>query len=672
VSARVKSIQITRNEAVFGGTSFGAVGAYQKVVGRLHGTVDPADPLNAGIVNLTKAPRNAAGLVEYTVDLYILRPADLSRGNGRILYDVSNRGNKLALGALGFNDAVTGLNDPTAAGDAGNGFLMEQGYTVVWSGWQGDVAPGGGRMTASLPIATDGGAPIVGRNRDEFIFDNASTSFTVALSYPAATLDMSQVAFTVREHERDARVPMPAGSWSYVDAKTIHFVRPTGYDNGAIYEFIYPARDPIVMGLGFAVVRDVVSFLRRQAHDDLGNANPLVGAARRGDDDGKDDDGDGDDATAISRAYLFGISQSGRFVRDYLWQGFNEDEDGRIVFEGMIPQIGGSRKTFTNFQFAQPGWWSKQHENHLQPGDQFPFAYATITDPVSGRTDGLLAKCEAAHERGKNERHPSRGNTCPKVMQVDGSAEFWQARASLVVTDGRGNDAPLPKNVRAYLMTGTNHGGGASAAGYAFCANTPSPVVYSAVQRALLVDLDQWVSRRIEPPASRYPSVKNGTLAPTLPQSALGFPSIPGVTYTGLYNYLFVTNYAVQPPTEGGQYVVLQPKVDADGNELAGVRQPIVAVPVATYTGWNLRRPGDAAPDLCTGAGSMFPFAATRAARLASGDPRPSIEERYPTHEAYVAQVAREAGKLVLERLLLPADAKAMVDAAQASSVGVH
>jgi hypothetical protein len=257
-------------------------------------------------------------------------------------------------------------------------------------------------------------------------------------------------------------------------------------------------------------------------------------------------------------------------------------------------------------------------------------------------------------------------------MQIDGSAEFWQGRASLVVTDGRGNDVPLPKNVRAYLMTGTNHGGGASAGGYAFCANTPSPVVYSAVQRALLVALDEWASRGVPPPSSRYPSVKDGTLAATLPQSALGFPSIPGVTYTGLYNYLFVTNYAVQPPAEAAPYFVPQPKVDADGNEIAGVRQPIIEVPVATYTGWNLRRPGDAAPDLCTGGGSMFPFAATRSARLASGDPRPSIEERYPTHAAYVAAVARSAGKLVRERLLLPDDAKAMVDAAEASAIGAR
>ncbi len=672
VSARVKSIQITRNEAVFGGTSFGSVGPYQKISGVAHGEVDPADPLNAIIVNIDKAPRNAAGLVEYTVDFYILKPADLSRGNGRIFYDVNNRGNKTVLGA--FNDATTGGNDPTAAADAGNGFLMKLGYTIVWSGWQGDVAPGGGRITATFPIAMNTTVPVVGMNRDEFIFDSPATSFTVALSYPAATLDPSQVRFTVRELERDPRMPMPASSWNYVDASTIHFTRPASFDNGAIYEFIYLATGAKVMGLGFAAVRDFVSFLRHRVADDVGTPNPLAGARRGDGDEDEDDDG----PSAISRAYAFGSSQSGRFLRDYLWQGFNEDEDGRTVFDAMIPHIAGSRKTFTNFQFSQPGWWSKQHENHLQPGDQFPFAYATITDPVSGRTDGLLARCEAARhgdnddgEHGhRHGRGHSRATTCPKVMQIDGSTEFWQARASLVVTDGAGHEVRLPNNVRAYLITGTNHGGGTAAPFYAFCANTPSAVLLNPPQRALLVDLDEWVTRGVMPPASRYPSVRDGTLARTLPQSVLGFPSIPGVTYSGLFNYLFVTNYSVQPPTTGAEYLVLQPKVDMDGNEFAGVRQPIVSVPVATYTGWNLRRAGDAAPDLCTGSGSMFPFPATRADRLAAGDPRLSIDERYPTHAGYVAAVASAAAGLLRDRLLLPEDAQAIVAAAQASSIG--
>jgi hypothetical protein len=420
------------------------------------------------------------------------------------------------------------------------------------------------------------------------------------------------------------------------------------------------------MGLGFAAVRDFVSFLRHRAADDLGTPNPLAGAGR-----GEDEEED-DDPTVISRAYAFGSSQSGRFLRDYLWQGFNEDEAGRIVFDAMIPHIAGSRKTFTNFEFSQPGWWSKQHENHLQPGDQFPFTYATITDPVSGRTDGILARCEATGhgEDDGDHGHQHRRNSCPKIMQIDGSAEFWQARASLVVTNGAGQEVPLPSNVRAYLITGTNHGGGTGAAFYAFCANTPSPVLLNPPQRALLVDLHEWVTHGVPPPASRYPSVRDGTLAPTLPRSELGFPDIPGVTYSGLFNYLFVTDYSVQPPTTESEYLVLQPKVAEDGNEISGIRQPIVSVSVATYTGWNLRRPGDGAPDLCTGAGSMFPFPATQADRVASGDPRLSIEERYPTHQSYVDAVRRAATALVRDRLLLAEDARAIIAEAEASNIG--
>lgn len=663
VNARVKTIQITRNESVFEGISFGRVGPYQKIAGRVQGEVDPGDPLNSLIVNIDKAPTNEAGLVAYDVDFYILKPADLSRGNRRILYDVNNRGNKVVLGS--FNDATTNPNDPTLAGDAGNGFLMKLGYTIVWSGWQGDVAPGGDRIISRFPVATNGKEPIVGLNRDEFILDSPATSFTVPLSYPAATLDPSQVQFSVRELERDPRKPMPDDSWVYLDANTIQFSRPEGYDDGAIYEFIYSATNPIVMGLGFAAVRDVVSFLRHRAADDLATPNPLVEESAGGsEDDGR--------PTVISQAYAFGSSQSGRFLRDYLWQGFNEDEDGRIVFDAMIPHIAGSRKTFTNFQFSQPGWWSKQHENHFQPGDQFPFTYATITDPVSGRTDGILARCEATHhgEEDSGHEHHHRGGTCPKIMQIDGSTEFWQARASLVVTDGAGNAVALPSNVRAYLITGTNHGGGTAAPFYSFCGNTPSPVLLNPPQRALLIDLDEWVTHGVPPPATRYPSVGNGTLARTLPPSELGFPDIPSVTYSGLFNYLFVTDYSVQPPTTEAEYLVLEPKVGEDGNELAGIRQPIVSVPVATYTGWNVRRPGDAAPDLCTGAGSMFPFPATQADRIDSGDPRLSVEERYPTHEDYVAAVRRAAASLLRERLLLVEDARAIVAEAEASNIG--
>ncbi|HEY2106089.1 MAG TPA: alpha/beta hydrolase domain-containing protein, partial [Candidatus Binataceae bacterium] len=409
-------LEITSVQPVFDGIEFGRVGAYEKVIGRMHGAVDPKHRLNAGIVNLERAPRNGAGQVEYWVDFHLLKPADMRRHNGRILYDVLNRGIKLALSH--FNDGPAN-NDPATAADAGNGFMMRHGYVVLWSAWQGGIAPGDGRMLASLPIATDDGAPIVAANRDEFIFNHHHNPAAAPLSYPAHTMDQRQATLTVRQRQSDPRVALPAGSWRYRSNQAIEITRPAGFDAGAIYEFIYPARDPIVMGLGMAAVRDVVSFLRHRAADDDAQPNPLSleGGAPR-----------------VEHAYAFGMSQSGRFLRDWLWQGFNEDLNGGKVFDGVIHSLAGSRKTFTNFAFGQPGRFSCQHEDHLTPGDQFPFTYATRFDPVSGRTGGILERCRAS-------------NTVPNIMQTDSSGEFWQGRASLVAADETGRDLELPDEV---------------------------------------------------------------------------------------------------------------------------------------------------------------------------------------------------------------------------------
>lgn len=628
-------IEIASVQPVFDGVEFGGAGAYEKVSGRMRGAVDPAHPLNAGIVNLDQAPRNAAGMVEYQVDFCLLKPADMRRHNGRILYDVINRGNKLALGFL--NDAAGG-NNPEHAADAGNGFLMRQGYAILWSAWQGDVAPGEGRMLADFPIATNSGAPIVAMNRDEFIFNHTHNPATAPLSYNAAILDQEQASLSVRQREKDNRAAIPAYRWRYRSARAIEIERPAGFDAGAIYEFIYPARDPIVMGLGFAAIRDVVAFFRRQAADDDGRPNPLRMDPR---------------APGISFAYAFGASQSGRLLRDYLWQGFNQDLDGRMVFDGVIPSIAGSRKTFTNSAFGQPGRFSCQHEDHLTPGDQFPFTYGTRRDPISGRIDGIL-------ERARNS------NTCPKVIHTDSSGEFWQGRASLVVTDEAGHDLEIPNEVRVYAFAGTQHGGSLATPLFPFRQHQGNPVEFAAAQRALLVALDQWVSGGVAPPASRYPRTGDGTLVPALPQDAMGFPAIPGVSYTGLRNELCEVDYSVQPPRPiaGREYLVMVPKVDADGNEIGGIRLPDVAAPVGTYTGWNPRAVGFAEGELCL-LGSYLPFAATKAERLAAGDPRPSLEERYPTHDAYVQAVARAARDLRDARLLLDEDVERYIEAAR-------
>jgi len=623
---------IDRVEEAFGGRPFGAVGPYEKVVGRAFADVDPAHPLNAGIVNLGSTPRNPAGRVEYWYDFYLLKPIDLRKGSRRIFYDVLNRGNKLALNNL--NDAPR-MNEPIGAGDAGNGFLMRQGYSLLWSGWQGDVAQGDNRLRAGLPVATNNGAPIVAISREEFIFEHDHNPAIGPLSYPAHTLDQREATLTVRQREQDPRTPIAPDRWRYVSATRIEITRPPGFDAGAIYEFIYPARDPIVMGLGFAAVRDFVAFMRCESSDASGCPNPLILDSR----------------PAVEHVLAYGASQSGRFLRDYLWQGFNEDLNGRKVFDGVLVSVAGSRKTFVNFAFAQPGRFSREHEDRLFPGDQFPFSYATTSDPVTGRTDGILSRGEAS-------------GTCPKIMQTEASTDFWHGRAGLLVTDGKGHEIPLPDNVRLYLFASIQHGGGSVAANFPFNHYPANPAEYGAVHRALVVALDQWVSGEVSPPPSHFPRVSDGTLV-VASAKTYGFPAIPGVTYPGLVNELSEMDHSAQPPKPiaGRKYLILVPKVDEDGNDIAGVRVPDITVPRGTHTGWNLRRRGYGEGELLL-LGSYFPFAATKKDRLDAGDPRPSLEERYPTREHYLRAIAQAGEALQEKRLLLDEDVDRIVKAA--------
>lgn len=641
-------LDIGRVESAFDGMSFGSIGAYEKIVGRAFGDVDPADPLNADIVNLDHAPRNSAGRVEYWVDFCLLKPTDMRRSNRRILYDAPNRGDKLAL--IDINDAQKGpgSNDPATAVDAGNGFLLRQGYVILFSAWQGDVQPGENRLLAGFPVATGRDAPIVGTSREEFIFGYTDSPAIAPLTYPANVRDQSIATLTVRQHEQDARVPVQR--WRYVSPTQIEIDLPVGFDAGAIYEFIYPARDPIVMGLGFAAVRDVVAFMRNAAADDSGRANPL----------NLDTGG-----PAVEQVIAYGRSQPGRFLREFLHLGFNEDALGRGVFDGIYASLAGSRRIFLNYPFAQPGRFHRQHEDHLFPGDQFPFTYATRSDPISAGTDGLLARC-------------LKSGTCPKIMHVDSSTEFWQGRSSLVVTDENGKDLTLPDEVRVYLFAGTGHAGSAILNHNPVFSQNPGYALnllnYGALIRSLLVALDAWVSRGTPPPASRFPRSGDGTLAPPLPQTEYGFPAIPGVSYTGLVNELCAMDYGQQPPRAipGHAYLVLVPKVDADGNEIAGIRLPDVAVPLGTRTGWNYRGDGFA-PGALMVVGAYLPFAATAKERIANGDTRLSLEERYPSHAHYVDAVIRAAADLHKERLLLAEDVERYVAAATAAtSVGAR
>jgi len=651
----VKSI----NDA-FGGQSFGTAGPYEYIAAVVHGRLDPNDPANAQIVDLDKAPLSD-GLVEYQTDVGILRPKDASMARRVLFYDVVNRGNKIALTTY-FDEASGNVARPE---DAGNAFFMRQGYTVVWSGWQGDIAMSGDgtRIGADFPVATNpDGSPITGPSREEIVFDDATTS-AMPLTWPTASRDSSNGSLRVKEHQTDQWTDLPASAWTWVDDRSIHIDRPAQFDAGAIYEFTYTARDPKVMGIGFAAVRDLVTFLKQATTDNRGNANPL-NDLRQAPCELADPAADCpmNPSSSVDVSLIEGISQSGRFARDFIWQGFNADTSGGRVFDGAMPLIAGSRKTWTNYRFAQPGRWSKQHEDHFQIGDQFPFTYATTTDPISGQTDGILGRCAS-------------NNTCPKVMHLDGGGEFWLARASLIVTDGAGHDVALPDNVRAYLMTGTPHGYSLTGKPTmpAACKN-PSNIVYVGfITRALAPALVDWIARGVQPPATTYPSIASGTLADPSSRAAVGFPDLHsmGVDYTGVYNFLYQTNYNVVPPVidPGKQYQVLVPTANGDGIDVPGVRSPDLSVPLGTSMPWNPRASGFAEGDQCVSNGSFIPFARTEAERTQNADARASLQERYASRADYVARVRAAALGLRDRGFVLQDDVDNLVHRAEGTAL---
>lgn len=631
-------LQIDRIEPFAEGMAFGSTGSYVRLIGKAYGELDPQHPGNAGIVHMDKAPRNARGYVEYDTDVYIMRPTDMALGNRKLVYDVNNRGRKVVLSMFHEAEETSPgcLNDPTTAADAGNGFFFRQGYTLVWSGWDPDAPRANNGLTMRSPVATNNGAPIVQTIRDELIFSTRlpTTRNTAPLSYPAATLDQSQARLTVRAKEGDAYTTIPPDRWAYADARNITLLpEGTAFQPGYIYDLWYPATAPKVLGIGYAATRDVVSFLRYAAQDSTGQVNPVALSAA--------DPG-------IRAVLAYGNSQSGRYLRDHLELGFNQDENRRKVFDGYQSHVAGIGKVFTNYAFGQPNRTSTQHEDHQFPENHFPFAHGSLTDPVTGRTAGLL-----------------RGDGCdPLIIESNTSTEYWQKGASLLHTDPLGQrDLDIPPTVRLYMMAGTQHGGrahmGASGGNSIHPRNPHNP---APALRALFVALDQWVTAGILPPDSRVPTLAAGTLVS--PQT-LAFPKLPTVEPPPRMNSIVVLDDWVHPARQPEQrYTALVAQVDADGNEVAGIRLPDIAAPLATYIGWNLYNIPGLEGELSDREGLCLPLAPTQAARLAQGDPRASIEERYGSHAAYVQRVSEVTRELVQARLLLPEDAVRFVDAA--------
>jgi hypothetical protein len=641
------SLTVAERAPFADGHAFGNAGAYERLRGRAHFAVDPGARENAAVVDIRHAPVATDGLIHFAADFFILKPADLARGNRRVFFDYGNRGNKRCLQF--FNDAI-GSNDPRTLEHAGNGFLMRRGYTVAWLAWQGDLQPGEGRMLVDLPVATDGGRPITGPVRVEYIASEPGvfclplSGQAAAKSYPTVSLDTRQARLTRRRYADSERIPVPPDAWSFARLEQgttvdgggreravipcdthIHVVQ--GFDPGWIYELVYTARNPIVLGLGHAAVRDFVSFLK---HGEAGN--PLRGGGAR-----------------VEKAYAWGRSQTGRCIRDFVYHGFNADAADRRVFDGVMPHVAGGGKMWMNHRFAAimplPG---QEYENHFTPVDLFPFSYARTTDELTGKTDAILKRPE----------------TDPLVIHTDTATEYWQRRGSLVVTDTKGNDLTLPDTVRVYLWASSQHYADPQmkAPSRGLCQNPANVVTTSMLFRANLDNLDRWASADKPPPASRIPRRADRTLV-TAEEWRSGFPAIPGAMTPRGPSGLDLLDFgpdvdrgivSEEPPRimRGKRYPVLVPATDADGNDIAGVRAPMVEAPLATYLGWSMRAKGLGYGAMGPIVGSTIMFPETPEERAQTRDPRRAILERYPDKAAYVRAITEAARRLAAEGLI--------------------
>jgi hypothetical protein len=607
---------VNRASPAFEAGSFGSAGNYERIDGIAYLAIDPESARGKRIVDLDRAPQDADGKVRWTTEVSILRPISAGADNGTLLYDVPNRGRNLLFNLFNLADSTS---IPDTVAQTGDGHLMAEGYTIVWSGWQTALADG--LMQMSLPIMHD----IKGLSREEIIFDEPGTVDTVQLSYPAENQDPELATLTVRLRPEDPRSTVAGLSFRYLSSTHIEITRPAELDAGAILEFIYPAKSSIPAGLAFAATSDVISWLRGSPGHE---AEVLL--------------------EGVDHVLGVGISQSGRFLRDLIWQGFNTDESGARVLDGAIPHIAGSRKSFTNARFAQPGRYSREHEDHDFYGDQFPFSYAEIIDPLSGQTGSILSACEA-------------DGTCPKIMHTDTSTEFWQARAALISTSPSGEPLEMPDNVRLYFLSGAPHfkSWDATSVQTELCRFPTNPLSVAPVMRGLLRAMQAWVSEDRQPPASRFPSVADGTLV-SLGDMRMPDPGM-GVILP-VYNELRVRDHSTVPPTAGPGYPILVPQLDEDGNPLGGVRDPSLAAPLGTSWGWNLRSDGFAGGGLCGLDGSFFPFAATSQDQDEKADSRIPIDARYVDEDAYAAALDTAVSELGREGLMLEKDRQIILD----------
>ncbi len=616
---------------VLNGRSFGDAGAYERITGRVSFSVQIANHHNSRIVDLPNAVNLTNGQVEFSSDFIAVRPKDPKKRNGSMLLEIPNRGNSRII-------ALVDGGDWDLAHDAGDGWLLRQGYTIAALGWQWD-ATGPGALRFYAPIAKENGRTISGLLRgdlmpshemEEIPLGHLITGRIGGTEYPVSAPDDPRNVLTMRDSPTAPRTEIPRSQWRFATNRSISL--NGGFHAGKIYEYVYVVSNPVVAGLSFAAVRDFASHVKY-------DPGALVRSAR-----------------VIGE----GISQNGRFLRDFIYEGFNADEEGRMALDGVLAHVAGAGRGSFNYRFAQPSRDAQPTSSLFFPTDIFPFTDEPETDPLTGQTGGLLDRAAAE-------------NTVPKIFFSHTSYEYWGRVASLIHSSPDGKrDMPISRNVRIYHFTGLQHFSGpfppAKGKGDLLGDQPESPLPVKYFWRAMITNMDGWVRTNAAPPPSSYPTIAAGTLVPL---SKYALPAIPGVVKPHDANEAYRLDFgpdwqtgilSLEPPKVGKPFPVLVPQVDADGNERDGVRLPEIAVPVATYTGWNLRDPSIGAPgQRVSFEGSYIPFPKTAAEGRQAHDPRRSIAERYPSRDAYVARYTQAIDNLVKQRWILPEDRQALI-----------
>jgi hypothetical protein len=640
LQARVDHVEISSRGDVLGGRTFGDAGAYERITGRIYFSIAAKNPHNARIVDLGDAVNLKNGDVEFSADFVVVRPKDASKSNGSMLLEVPNRGRGRVI-------ALVDGGNWDLANDPGDAWLLRTGYTIVSLGWQWDAA-GADALGFSAPIAKHDGQTITGLLRGDLMPSKVMQEIPLGhlilgsiggSEYPVAASADPRNVLTVRNSRNAERIAIPRSEWQFahtVDGKLepsnrfIHL--SAGFQPGKIYEYVYVVADPVIAGAGFAAIRDFASYAKH-AKDSIAPA---------------------------ARVYGEGISQNGRFLRDFLYQGFNADEEGRMALDGVLAHVAGAGRGSFNYRFAQPSRDAQPTSSVVFPTDIFPFTDQPEVDPETGNKEGLLDRAFAE-------------KVAPKIFFSNTSYEYWGRAAALIHTTADGKlDSPLSPNVRIYHFTGLQHFSvpfpPSKGEGDLLGQRPESPLPVKYFWRSMIANMDAWVRSGTTPPESNYPRIADGNLVPL---DAYRFPTIPGVNIPREANEAFHLDYgpkwregilSVQPPTVQKPFPVLVPQVDADGNERDGVRLPEISVPLATYAGWNLRDPSIGAPDQRVAfEASYFPFPRNATERTEKGDPRKSIAERYATRDEYLAKYTRALDELVKQHWILDIDRAAML-----------